>query len=53
MATQFCEKCKRAHPGRVCDYDDKGECAETVDVDKIKKSSAEVPPDPKPQSPTR
>ena len=33
MATQFCQKCKQAHPGRVCDYDDKGECAETADVD--------------------
>ncbi len=30
MATQFCQKCKQAHPGRVCDYDEKGECAETV-----------------------
>jgi hypothetical protein len=33
MATEFCQKCKQAHPGRACDYDDKGECAETVDVD--------------------
>jgi hypothetical protein len=32
MATEFCQKCKQAHPGRDCDYDDKGECAETVDV---------------------
>ena len=31
MATQFCQKCKKAHPGRDCDYDDKGECAETAD----------------------
>ena len=30
MATQLCEKCKQAHPGRVCDYDEKGECAETA-----------------------
>jgi len=29
MATQLCEKCKQEHPGRVCDYDEKGECAET------------------------
>jgi hypothetical protein len=29
MATELCEKCKQAHPGRVCDYDEKGECAET------------------------
>ena len=28
MATEFCQKCKRAHPGRVCDYDDQGECSE-------------------------
>lgn len=32
MATQFCQKCKQAHPGRTCDYDDKGECAETIDA---------------------
>ena len=31
MATQFCQKCKKAHPGRDCDYDDKGECTETAD----------------------
>lgn len=29
MATQLCQKCKQAHPGRACDYDEKGECAET------------------------
>ena len=23
MATQLCQKCKQAHPGRVCDYDEK------------------------------
>ena len=34
MATQLCQKCKQAHPGRVCDYDEKGECAETIGVDK-------------------
>ena len=33
MATEFCQKCKQAHPGRDCDYDQKGDCAETVDVD--------------------
>jgi hypothetical protein len=33
MATQLCQKCKQAHPGRVCDYDEKGECAETIDAD--------------------
>jgi hypothetical protein len=32
MATQLCQKCKQAHPGRVCDYDEKGECAETIGV---------------------
>jgi hypothetical protein len=31
MATEFCQKCKQAHPGRSCDYNDKGDCAETVD----------------------
>lgn len=30
MATEFCQRCKQSHPGRVCDYDDKGECAETL-----------------------
>ena len=29
MATQLCQKCKQAHPGRDCDHDEKGECAET------------------------
>ena len=32
MATEFCQKCKQSHPGRLCDYDDKGECAETIDI---------------------
>jgi hypothetical protein len=32
MATQLCQKCKQAHPGRVCDYDERGECAETIGV---------------------
>jgi hypothetical protein len=30
MATELSQKCKQAHPGRVCDYDEKGECAETI-----------------------
>lgn len=41
MATEFCQKCKQAHPGRACDYDDQGECSETVDVDEIGKPSGE------------
>jgi hypothetical protein len=32
MATQLCQKCKQSHPGRVCDYDERGDCAETVGV---------------------
>jgi hypothetical protein len=32
MATEFCQKCKQSHPGRLCDYDEEGECAETLDV---------------------
>ena len=32
MAPQLCQKCKQAQPGRVCDYDEKGECAETNGV---------------------
>src|SRR6202795_496175 len=35
MATQLCQKCKQAHPGRVCDYDEKGECAETISVNEV------------------
>ena len=41
MATDFCQKCKKAHPGRVCDYDDKGECSEMVDVDEPQKPVGE------------
>ena len=37
MATQLCQKCKQAHPGRVCDYDEKGECAETIDTNEVAK----------------
>jgi hypothetical protein len=32
MATEFCQKCKQSHPGRLCDYDEEGECAETLHV---------------------
>ena len=35
MAAEFCQKCKQAHPGRVCDYDEKGECAETTGVNDV------------------
>jgi hypothetical protein len=34
MATQLCQKCKQSHPGRVCDYDEMGECPETIGVSK-------------------
>jgi len=34
MVTEFCQKCKQSHPGRLCDYDDKGECGETVDIER-------------------
>ncbi len=33
MPTEFCQKCKQSHPGRACDYDDQGECAETQEED--------------------
>jgi len=39
MATEFCQKCQQAHPGRACDYDEKGECAETLAVSKTSKHS--------------
>jgi len=42
MATQFCQKCKQTHPGRTCDYDEKGECAETLDADENAKPSGEA-----------
>jgi hypothetical protein len=35
MATQLCQKCKQAHPGRVCDYDEKGDCAETIGANEV------------------
>jgi hypothetical protein len=51
MATQLCQKCKQAHPGRVCEYDEKGECSETIDTNEVaqpcdapsKTKSADVP----------
>ena len=42
MATEFCQKCKQTHPGRTCDYDEKGACAETIDVDENPKQSGET-----------
>jgi hypothetical protein len=30
MSTECCTHCKQSHPGRACDYDDQGECAETA-----------------------
>jgi len=41
MATQLCEKCKQAHPGRVCDYDEKAECAETIGVNEVAQPCSE------------
>ncbi len=35
MATQLCQKCKQAHPGRVCDSDENAECAETTAVNEV------------------
>jgi hypothetical protein len=35
MATQLCQKCKQAHPDRICDYDEKGECSETIDTNEV------------------
>jgi hypothetical protein len=39
MATELCQKCKQSHPGRPCDYDDKGDCAETVDLSEVAEAS--------------
>ncbi len=30
MSTEFCSQCKQSHPGRPCDYNDQGDCAETL-----------------------
>jgi len=38
MPTEFCQKCKQSHPGRPCDYDDKGDCAETADLTDVAKA---------------
>jgi hypothetical protein len=38
MATELCQKCKTTHPGRACDYDDKGDCAETDDLTDVVKA---------------
>ena len=48
MATELCQKCKQSHPGRVCDYDDKGDCAETIDIhdDETSDGLKAVPADP-------
>ena len=35
MATQLCQKCKQSHPGRICDYDEKDKCAETIGVNEV------------------
>jgi hypothetical protein len=43
MATQFCQKCQQAHPGRICDYDEKGECAETVGLNEVVEGSHQAP----------
>jgi hypothetical protein len=47
MATQLCEKCKQAHPGRACDYDEKGECAEIISVNEIAQTRDEPSKDEK------
>jgi hypothetical protein len=41
MAPQLCEKCKQTHPGRVCDYDEQGECAETIGVNEVTQPRSE------------
>jgi len=43
MATELCQKCKQTHPGRVCDYDEKGECAETTEVNEVARPCKEPP----------
>jgi hypothetical protein len=45
MATEFCQKCKQSHPGRECDYDENGHCAETVEVNEVAETENEEPKD--------
>jgi hypothetical protein len=45
MATQLCQKCKQAHSGHVCDYDEKGECTETIDTNEVAPPSVEPSPE--------
>jgi len=45
MATEFCQKCKQSHRGRVCDFDDQGECAETMGVEHGASRETEPPKD--------
>jgi len=35
MATQLCQNFNQSHPGRVCDYDEEGLCAETIGVNEV------------------
>jgi len=35
MVTQLCQKCKQSHRGRVCDYYEKPEFAETITVNEV------------------
>jgi len=41
MATQLCQQCQQSHPGRVCDYGEKGDCAETIGVSEVAQPSNE------------
>jgi hypothetical protein len=53
MSTEFCSHCKQSHPGRVCDYDDQGECAETAPqpetptANSAPAKEASIPPQPR------
>jgi len=53
MSTEFCSRCKQSHPGRICDYDDQGECAETPPPETPTAGSApakQVPVQPRPDA---
>ncbi len=49
MSTEFCQKCKQSHPGRVCDYDEKGDCAETADLSEAAQAATKASDDKKPE----
>jgi hypothetical protein len=40
MATEFCQKCKQSHPGRLCDYHENGEFVETAAGETVERNDS-------------